>query len=230
MSFDVYVWHESTPITPETARAKLEQWSGDEAHPFSANSAVPLMRDALLERFPALESLPEEDIDTLGVWSMTPAPSDSILALSCVWSRADELYAAVTTMAAEYGLVCYEPGDHVLNPNAPGYRATFTLTSAGLPNVPHPDAKRLDRVARQLGDKSYYAILERADGWYVQVGYGGTAGTGPGTYALEYREGSMERHFRSDTTDLTEVIRFLQEFLAGDETWKRRHTWQPLFL
>jgi hypothetical protein len=73
MSFDVYVWHESTPITPEAARAKLEQWSGDEAHPFPAHPAVPLMRNALLERFPALESLSDEDIDTLGVWSMTSA-------------------------------------------------------------------------------------------------------------------------------------------------------------
>ena len=54
-----------------------------------------------------------------------------------------------------------------------------------------------------------------------------TGGTS-GTYALEYQEGSIDRHFRYQTTDHEAAVRLLQEFRAGDETWKRRHLWGPL--
>jgi hypothetical protein len=198
---------------------------------FQAHPAVPVMRDALLDRFPPLESLDEENIDTLGVWSFTPVPSESVLALSCVWSRADEVGAAVTSMASDHGLVCYEPGYHILNPNAAGYVPGFTLTSpALLPAVLDPDARRVEWIARQLGDENHFAVLERADGWYVQVGYGERVGVPAGTYVLEYREGSADRHFRTETRDVAEATRFLQEFLAGKERWKHRHAWRTLKL
>jgi hypothetical protein len=228
MSFDLYVWHEPAPITADAARAKLERWDEGDADVFKPHPAVPMMRDAILERFPALESLSDEDIDTLGVWSLTPERSDSILVLSCVWSRADEVAGVVLAMAADHRLVCYEPGHHILDPNAAGYVPAFTLTSATLPTVPDPDERRIDWTIRKLGSGNHFAILERADGWYAQVGYGPQAGTSAGIYVLEHREGSADKHMRAETRDLAEATRFLQEFLAGTETWRRRHVWQPL--
>jgi hypothetical protein len=104
MSFDLNVWREPAAITAELARAKLEQWAEGATDVFQPHPAVPLMRDALLERFHALESLSDDDIDA-GVWSVTPQTSDSLLALSCVWSRTDEVAAAVRCLAADRGLV-----------------------------------------------------------------------------------------------------------------------------
>nr|WP_204342866.1 hypothetical protein [Micromonospora terminaliae] len=225
----MYVWHEDQPITAAEARAKLERWADGGPDPFAAHPAVGRFYDALLDRFPPLESLSDEDIDRLGVWSMTPERSDAIVAVSCVWSRADELGAAVLALAVEHGLVCYEPGYHVVNPNAPGYTAPFTLSSESLPTMPDPDDRRLEWIMGQVGRDNGYVILERADGWFVQVGYGDAGGVPDGTYALEYREGSIDRHFRCQTTDRAAAVRLLQEFRAGDETWKRRHTWGPLF-
>jgi hypothetical protein len=46
----------------------------------------------------------------------------------------------------------------------------------------------------KVGTDSEFVILERADGWFVQVGYGEFAGAPDGTYALEYQEGSTDRH------------------------------------
>jgi hypothetical protein len=132
------------------------------------------------------------------------------------------------TLAADNGLICYEPGYHIVNPNAPGYRAAFALLSAGLPTMPDPDAYRLAWSMTRLAPHNPYVILERADGWFVQVGYGEPAGVPAGTYALEYQEGSLDKHFRCETTDRVDGVRLLQEFLAGDEGWKRRHQWQPL--
>jgi hypothetical protein len=54
------------------------------------------------------------------------------------------------------------------------------------------------------------------------------AGVPAGTYALEYQEGSIDRHFRCQTTDREEAVRLLREFRDGDQAWKRRHVWQPL--
>jgi hypothetical protein len=161
---------------------------------FASHPAVSQFYDELLDRFPALKSFSEDDIDRLGVWSMTPERSDAIVVVSCVWSRADEVSTAVLTLAAEYGLVCYEPSYHIVNPNAPGYRATFTLSSERMPAMPDPDARRLEWIVGRLGADNRYVILERADGWFVQVGYGDIAGVPAGTYALEYREGSIDQH------------------------------------
>ncbi|MEU8015903.1 hypothetical protein AB0B74_08020 [Micromonospora parva] len=228
MSFDLYVWHEEQPVTAAEARAKLERWGDGAQEVFAAHPAVGRFYDALLDRFPPLESLGEDDIDRLGVWSMTPERSDAIVAVSCVWSRADDVGTAVLTLAAEHGLICYEPGYHVVNPNAPGHAALFTLSSESLPTMPDPDAPRLEWTIGQLGTNNSYVILERADGWFVQVGYGDAAGVSAGTYALEYQEGSIDRHFRCQTTDREAALRLLQEFRVGNDGWKRRHLWGPL--
>ena len=78
----------------------------------------------------------------------------------------------------------------------------------------------------QVGTNNNSAALERSDGWFVQVGFGDRVPDG--TYALEYQEVSIDQHFRCQTTDREAAVRLLQEFLAGDETWKRRHQWRPL--
>jgi hypothetical protein len=228
VSFDLLVWHESAPITADEARAKLERRGDDGV--FHDHPAVAAFRDALLQRFPALESLSEKDLDGYGVWSVTPQPSTSLLELSCVWSRASEVGAAVVDLAGEHGLICYEPGMHVVNPNVPGYNPPFLLSSARFPDIPDPDARRLEWAVRRLGDDNDFAILDRDDGWFAQVGWGERAGVPVGTYVLEYQEGTADRHFRSETWDVAEVVQFLQDFLADDQSWKQRHQWKPLTL
>lgn len=195
---------------------------------FAPNPAIARFYDELLRRFPPLESFTDEDVDRLGVWSMTPQRSESIVAASCVWSRADEVGGAILTLAGDNGLICYEPGYHIVNPNAPGHRAAFTLSSECIPTIPDPDARRLAWIMTRLASYNPYVILERADGWFVQVGYGEPMGVPAGAYALEYQEGSLDKHFRCETTDRVDPLRLLQEFLAGDDGWKHRHRWQPL--
>lgn len=225
MSFDLHVWHEPEPISAELAQAKLDRWDAGEPGAFQAHPAVPALLAALLDRFPPLESLSDADADR-GAWSMTPDPDEAMLALSCVWSRADEVRQAVTQLAAEHGLVCYDPQHGVLDPNAPGQVPAFTLTTDGLPTVPDPDEERLDRTVRRLNPARFYTILERADGWFAQVGHGPSAGVAPGAYALEFREGAEGAHLHTSTTDVTEAVRFLQDVLAGRGAWRQRHRWQ----
>src|SRR5690348_8638349 len=86
VSFDLFVWHEGAPISADEAGSKLDRWTDGETDVFRSHPAVSMFRDAILTRFP-----PPENHGADSVWSVTPAPSDSIAALSCTWSRADEV-------------------------------------------------------------------------------------------------------------------------------------------
>jgi hypothetical protein len=228
MSYDLYVWHETTPITAAGAAAKLDELDERDAAGFEAHATVAAFYAELLARFPALESIEDDALEVLGVWSRTPEASDRLIAMSIGWRHVAEVAPTVRALAGEHGLICYDPQDNVVVPNVPGYVPAFSLTSEHGPMVPDPDDDRIERTLTRLGRDNSFAILDRADGWYVQVGYGETAGVRPGLYAMEYREGSPDRHFRAVTSDVTAVVRFMQEFLRGDDGWKRRHGWSRI--
>lgn len=70
------------------------------------------------------------------------------------------------------------------------------------------------------------AILERADGHFIQVA-GGQEDRG--FYLLEYREGDASRHFRcvERQLDADTVVAAFRSYLNGDDDFKRRLEWQP---
>jgi hypothetical protein len=105
MTFELFVWHEPAPISADDAEAKVREGR------FRSHPGVPALRAELIRRFPPQQSP--------GVWTVKSETSDSVLALTCVWSRAGEFGDAVRTLAASHGLVCYEPGSRLLDPNAP---------------------------------------------------------------------------------------------------------------
>ena len=58
-------------------------------------------------------------------------------------------------------------------------------------------------------------ILETEPGWYIQVGFGETAGVPADSYALEIREGSNDLHFRAISGALDKVIEAFSGFFLG---------------
>ena len=164
------------------------------------------------------------------VWSISPAPSESVLVLSCTWPHARLVGDAVRDGAKRHGLVCFDPQEVLVEPNAPGPTPAFTLSSALLAPVSDPDDRLLERTVRHLSADNFFVVLERVDGWFVQVGFGSRAGAADGVYALEFQEGSPERHFRCDTADLGEAVRLVREFRTGLDGWRQRHAWRSLEL
>jgi hypothetical protein len=217
MGLHLFVWHETKPLSADEARSKVDRWAAGDTGVFARHPEVAAFLYALVEKFPAS--------DPLGVWKSMPPPSDQVVAISCTWLGAALVAQAAAELATEHGLVCYEPRSHILNPNAPGYVPEFVLTGAGAPAIPDPDAQRLDWAVRRLNDRNYYAILDRADGRFAQVGYGPSAGLPAGTWALEYEEDGLHA---TRTTDVAEAVQFLQDYLAEDSGWRERHTWQRL--
>jgi hypothetical protein len=86
----------------------------------------------------------------------------------------------------------------------------YQLTTADGRTINNPTGQALHRALASLSVNNWYAILERHDGWYLQVGYGTEADTRPGWYALERQDGGHDEHYRTIVTDLREVLRELR--------------------
>ena len=80
---------------------------------------------------------------------------------------------------------------------------------------------------RALVQRHSFAILLRSDDWYTKAGYGERAGTRPGWYALEGRDGAPDRHFRAEPTNVQDVVRGFVCFLEDDPTLTVRYSRRP---
>jgi len=69
-----------------------------------------------------------------------------------------------------------------------------------------------------------FIILSETDQVYLQA-----SGEGDGPYALEYRDGSDERHFRcARDVEKPELETAFLKYLKGDPTWKTDFQWERL--
>jgi hypothetical protein len=189
-------------MTPDAEQSEWVEREIDEARE-SSRPILPLLLRG--RRFFTLANIQYEDVST----GQLPGP-DFMSRLSVVVSSS--------------------PVFDVVRPNPSGYVAAFTLTTSGGDVYPDPSPDRVARAARDLSPDNEFVILERADGWFAQVAHGGDAGAQTGGYAVEYQEGSIDQQYRAETGDLDDVVRFLTEYLAGQDDWKNRHTWHRLEL
>lgn len=115
MSYDIAVWEGVRPSTDDAARAAYEEhyerYMVQQTVPPS--SRIQQYVAALLERWPdidAAESSPWSDSPLIG------NASGSMVYLGIVYSRADEVSTVVARIAAEHGLVCFDPQTEHLRP------------------------------------------------------------------------------------------------------------------
>ena len=136
-------------------------------------------------------------------------------------------YPEALTMAATWAGENLDEVDARLAPLIePPLTYELTVAGAGGP-VPDPRLSDLDRAVRGLTEDRFYAILQRSDGVYAQVGYGPRAGVAPGWYALEHHQ---DVHWRADTTDVWAAVAFLHHFVMGNEKWRVGQEWRRLQL
>jgi hypothetical protein len=180
---------------------------------------------ALLDRFPDIGT--EAGVDS--PWSVGPLMGDargSLVVFPMVWSRSEDVSAWAAELAEDHGLNCYDPQrDQLRTPWGELWR--FELTSARDHPFRDPDPDIVRSVLAHVSADHYFAVLERADGWYLQFGYGEQAGTRPGWYALERRDGAPDQHYRVEVTNVEEVIRAFLGFLEDDPTIALQLSWRP---
>jgi hypothetical protein len=88
-----------------------------------------------------------------------------------------------------------------------------------------PDRATIAKVLASLdGGRNVLATLERTEVTYLQAE--GTVRTG---FVLEYQDGSLDRHYRSDaaTLPLDRVIAMFDSYARGDDAgWRIATSWQ----
>ena len=119
MSYDLAVWVGARPQSDSDASAVYERLmdrmeAGDaEAEP---SPAIRAYVAALLERWPDIT----EDAGEDSPWADGPLIGNAFeeaIYFSMVWSRADEASDFASRVAAEHGLVCYDPQSERLRPS-----------------------------------------------------------------------------------------------------------------
>ena len=91
--------------------------------------------------------------------------------------------------------------------------------------IENPSDADIRRVIESLNDSGNgFAILSTAEEHYMQ-----TAGCMKDGFILEYREGSWDQHFQASTGSVqtSDVIRAMQQYAAGNESWRTSLTWEP---
>ncbi|SNT41499.1 hypothetical protein SAMN05421812_105431 [Asanoa hainanensis] len=118
MTYDLAVWDGERP-SDDAAAAKVfealyrEYIDSDEVQPPTAR--IHAYVDALLARYPDMD----DDNDDVCPWSTAPLMDEAagpLVYFPMRWSMADEVSDWAARLAAEHGLVCFDPQENTLRP------------------------------------------------------------------------------------------------------------------
>ncbi|MFF2810446.1 DUF6891 domain-containing protein [Streptomyces sp. NPDC058000] len=102
----------------------------------------------------------------------------------------------------------------------------ITVTTESGPALARPSADELAALLRRLGaDGDHFAVVERipgADHVFLQ-----TWREGDGPFAVEYRDGGPDRHFRAECADADAVTDVFLAWARGPESWRTALDWRP---
>lgn len=234
MSFDLAVWAEKAPLDAAAAEQKYRRLCEGDRSELTPDSRVEAFLADLLGRFPEQVDISDDDVESYP-WAAKIDRSSGHVLMSITRPRADDATPVVRDLAASHGLVCYDPQARIahyppdLRPDAEP-ESQLRLQMADGSVVDNADQSTVrDKIGR-LSPDNWYAILERAPEWYLQVGFGLNAGAPDGQFALEHRDGGADRHYRAVVADLDEVVEAFVGFAAGEQAWTDRFAWQPLDL
>ncbi|WP_305788964.1 hypothetical protein [Symbioplanes lichenis] len=114
MSYDLAVWDGDRPpgdeAAGETYESLFDQYLEADG-PTPPTARVRAYVSAITKRYP--------DTEPDSPWSSSPIVDDAagpIVYLTMSWSRCEEVSAAAAQLAAEHGLVCYDPQMERLRP------------------------------------------------------------------------------------------------------------------
>src|SRR5690606_12714901 len=103
----------------------------------------------------------------------------------------------------------------------PQRRRGLTLTVPNRPKAIDPLPEFVAHRVREAMVRGTYAILAAEPERYVQAGSGPLVGMqGRPWYAVEYRDGSAEAHFRFETNDIDVVVAAFEAYARDDPSYK----------
>lgn len=230
MSFDLGVWSEEVRPSRTAASETHRRLCAGESAAVRPAAAVAGFYAALVAEFPEWSEA-EVAAEELSPWSAGLDVGDGHVLVPMQWGRVAQVAPRVIELAGQHGLVCFDPQAGVVHV-PPALRAAAALElqpCVGLP-VSDPDVESVERVVRGLSAENWFVILEDPSGRYVQVGTGAQAGAAGGGYAVEFRDGTSERHFRCMLHDREQVVSVFVDFTRDPATRPAGVTWDRLTL
>ncbi|MEV4596459.1 hypothetical protein AB0K15_03555 [Amycolatopsis sp. NPDC049253] len=221
MSFDLAVWFAPVVMSAADAKRKADQLyesePGDIRHP-----QVAAFYCEVTARYPELVDAIESGDLEKAPWSAGLSRYEDAVVMPISWSFADAVTRFVLDLARRHGLVACNPQTAAVhNP------AAFSLTACDGSHLENPDPAAIRAALQRLSAANWYAVLECGDS-YVQVGQGKSAGAVDSLYALEHRDGSPDRHCRTDVPSLDDVTTAFIPFATHDDTWRTHFEWRKL--
>ena len=216
VSYDFAIWEGKSPADGKTAQAIFDElydrYIEGEAQPLTPRLRA--FAEALDAAFAAAEA---EDTP----WSAGGAVENAtgaIVYVAVQYSRAEEVGVVAERLAAEHGLVFFDPQQ---TPRSTG-ELTITTSSRGIVGVPDRWPAFLFEELRNIDD--YVIVDSGPDHVFAQ------ARNDDGTFTLEYRDGSPQRHYQVQGVDLGDVAEALSQWAENRRDFIDKHTWERLTL
>jgi hypothetical protein len=224
VSFDLGFWWEPRPISAVEAEQKYLAMVDGDTGVVEENVALEEFCNDLNGRFP---DLTEETLET-SPWSSPVYRTNECVIISMPYSRGAGMVDGLRKLAAGHGVSCYNPhsGEFVF----PNESEVPKLQLADGSEIVGPGEPDVRRAIVGLSTEDWFAILETAPQWYIQVGFGAEAGVPVGSYVIELREGGADRHSRAITHDVGLVVDAFLRFLISDYSWRSSFQFSPVSL
>jgi len=221
MSFNLTVWRANNHVTAAEAERLNAEWCSRPISELKPSAEMTeFVRDVAAD-FRAGQIAENDE-----PWAVEPDIGDGYVLMAIPSSVKDRVEPIVRRLAAERGLACFDPQNSVVYNPIDRQLAATQLELYGNEIVLDFDQQVLASAIRNLSDSKWYAILRRGAEEYIQVGLGPQAGVRSGHYAIEYRAGSPEEHFRTVVSDVVEVVRTFAEYLDGNDAFPTCHSWK----
>ncbi|MEU0483621.1 hypothetical protein ABZ260_31085 [Streptosporangium sp. NPDC006013] len=217
MSFELAVWHEPKPITREHAENVFHTFRHGKPHgasPRPESGAPHSGEQEPAETHPGVaafvERLPEAE------------PLSAAFALVTVdLERADEVASEVFALAAECGLVCYDPQRGLVHNLSPrGVYPTMEMRTGDGMIVVGPDLQLISDALATMSPQNPFTALVVFGEHFVQ------SSPEISGYELEYKDSVRDRMFRTHVPDLEAVQTAFTEYATGERAFLERHDWR----
>jgi hypothetical protein len=227
MSFDLAVWRpmERQISGAEASRHYVEICS----RPFDSIIPGPEMSafaKAVVEQFRVVSSA----IDL--PWATEPDIFEDSVVMPIQSALAGDLFSIIRQLAAERGLVCFDPQRgmvyHPVVDRGAGRIAILELANGS--KIATPDQVQVENGVRSLSAEDWFVILEREQNYYIQAAYGVEGGAPAGQFVIEYRNGSPDKHRRAFSSSVDDLSAAFLEYWRGGMDWAGKFTWVDLGL
>ncbi|MGC5013097.1 hypothetical protein ACLQ2R_20250 [Streptosporangium sp. DT93] len=224
MSFELAVWHEPEPITRERARDVFQAARHAEPGGVPARAGERLDRPTTPDETPGKAEAAERHPGVAAFTERLPGAerlSPGLVLVTLPPERADEESAEVFALAAECGLVCYDPQRHLVHNREPrGVHPAMEMRTGDGMIVVDPDLRLVSDALTTLSPQNPFMALVVFGEHFVQ--------TSPelSGYELEYRDSVRGRMFRTHVPDLAAVQEAFAEYATGGRAFLERHDWR----